>query len=141
MAAAVVLLVITCGNLAALLLGEGVTREAEVRTRLALGATPARIVRQLVAESAILAIAGGLVGVAVAAGLSKALLAFAPTELPHANEIGLSARSLLAVSLLTAGVASLRSASHRPYRWLESATAARGSRAVSRRRSRPASWC
>ena len=135
LAAAIVLLAITCGNLAALLLGDGVSRDAEIRTRLALGASPSRIVRQLLAESAILAIAGGVAGVGVAAVLSKALLALAPTELPHASQIGISGRAL-AVSLLTSGVAALAFGLAPALSLARASRDGTSSRAVSQRRSR-----
>jgi predicted permease len=135
LAAAIALLAITCGNLAALLLGEGVSREAEIRTRLALGASPARIVRQLVAESTILAIAGGLVGVAVAPGLSQALVALAPAELPHADQIGVSAR-VLAVSLVTACAASVAFGLAPALSLARLGRGGAGTRTMSRRRSR-----
>ena len=94
LSAAVALLLITCGNLAALLLGEGLSREGEIRTRLGLGASPARIVRQLVAESTLVALAGGLIGTVVAAAVSKTLISLAPVELPHADQITMNPRVL-----------------------------------------------
>jgi predicted permease len=133
--AAIALLAITCGNLAALLLGEGASREAEIVTRLALGASPARIVRQLVAESTILAMVGGLVGVVVAVGLSKALVALAPVELPHANQIGVSAR-LLAASLLTACAAAVAFGLAPALSLARLGRGGAGTRTMTRRRSR-----
>ena len=106
LAAAVALLVITCGNLAALLVGEGASREGEIRTRLALGARPTLIVRQLVAESALVALAGGLIGAAFAATLTKALVGLAPVDLPHADSITMNPR-VLVMAVLTACVAAL----------------------------------
>jgi putative ABC transport system permease protein len=135
LAAAMALLAITCGNLAALLLGEGVAREPEIRTRLALGASPARIVRQLVAESTMLAMAGGLVGVAVAAGLSKALVALAPGELPHANQIGVSAR-VLVLSVLTACTAAVAFGLAPALSLARLGRGGSATRTISRRRSR-----
>jgi len=133
--AAMTLLAITCGNLAALLLGEGASRETEIRTRLALGASPTRIVRQLGAESAILAVAGGFVGVAVAMGLSKTLVALAPAELPHANQIGVSAR-VLGLSALTACAAAVAFGLAPALSLARLGRGGAGSRTTSRRRSR-----
>jgi putative ABC transport system permease protein len=135
LAAAIALLAITCGNLAALLLGEGVAREAEIRTRLAIGASPARIVRQLVAESTILALAGSLAGVAIAVGLSKALVALAPVELPHANQIGISVR-VLVLSLLTACAAAVAFGLAPALSLARLGRGGASSRTISRRRSR-----
>lgn len=106
LAAAVALLVITCGNLAALLVGEGASREGEIRTRLALGARPTLIVRQLVAESTLVALAGGLLGTVLAATLTKALVGLAPADLPHADSITMNPR-VLVMAVLTACVSAL----------------------------------
>ena len=135
LSAAVALLLITCGNLAALLLGEGTAREGEIRTRLALGAGPARIVRQLVAESALVALAGGVIGTILAAVLSRGLIGLAPVALPHANQIAMNPR-VLAVSLLTACLAALAVGLAPALSLTRRAERAQGgSRSVTRRRS------
>ena len=64
LAGALLLLAITCTNVSALLVGAGVARRREIAIRLSLGASRARIVRQLVTETSVIAIAGGALGLA-----------------------------------------------------------------------------
>ena len=65
-AATLVLLGLACMNVAGLFLVRGSARERELRTRLALGASRGRIGRQLLADSLLIALAGGLLGIALA---------------------------------------------------------------------------
>lgn len=100
--ATVVLLALACLNVAGLFLARGSARHREVGTRLALGASRGRIGRQLLADSILLAFAGGLLGVGMAPVALQALIAFLPRNTAandlHAN---VDARLLLFAFLVS----------------------------------------
>ena len=81
------LLLIATVNVANLLLARAATREREIALRGALGAARARIVRQLVTESVVLAIVAGGLGLAIASWGTRALLALAPEGIPRLSEV------------------------------------------------------
>ncbi len=114
------LLLIACANIANLQLARSRTRQREIAIRAALGASPSRIVRQLLAENIVLGLAGGLVGVLLAYWAVAWIIAYGPAEMPRLDQSRIDASTLAfacAVALLSSflfGLApALRSASTR----------------------------
>ena len=105
-----VLLAIACFNIANLLIARAASRRQEIAIRTSLGAERHSIVRQLLLESMLLALAGGALGIVLARSSLDALVAFAPPALLRGQELTIDARVLLYVaglSVLTGLVAGL----------------------------------
>jgi putative ABC transport system permease protein len=97
-------LLIACANVANLLLSRAAMRQKEIGIRIALGASRWQVIRQLLNESILFGVAGGLLGLLIAYGGVKLLIAFGPTNIPRLKEIGVDGRVLLfalALSILT----------------------------------------
>jgi predicted permease len=96
-------LLIACANVAGILLARAVHRRGEIGVRVALGADRGRLMRQMLTESGVLAVAGAVIGLGLAALGIKGLVAIAPPSAPQLREISLDA----GVLMFTAGVAVL----------------------------------
>jgi putative ABC transport system permease protein len=110
LSAVVVVLLIACLNVTNLLLARGVQRRGEFVTRAALGAGRARLVRQLVTESLLLAAAGGALGMVLAQFGVRTLVALSPAQLPRVDAIRLDGAAFafaLGITTLTGLVVGL----------------------------------
>src|SRR5580692_440738 len=96
-------LLIACVNVANLMLARAATRTREFAIRAALGSGQARLIRQLLTESILLAIVAGALGLLLAAWGTRAALQFLAQGLPRASEVHLDARALLFTLAISLG--------------------------------------
>ncbi len=104
LAAAGCVLLIACANVANLLLAKAAVREREMAIRTAMGAARGRLIIQMMTESVLLALAGGVLGLLLARLSMRVLVALIPTGLPGASQLSIDGRLLaftLGISLLT----------------------------------------
>src|SRR5205085_12356416 len=115
MGAVAFVLLLACANVANLFLVRATSREGEMAVRTALGAGRSRLVRQLVTESVLLSLLGGVAGLLLANWGMKALLQLAPANLPRVSGATIDGAALaitLLVALLTGLLFGLLPAMH-----------------------------
>jgi predicted permease len=116
-------LLIACANVANLLIARGFMRQKEVAVRLSLGASRGRIVKQLLVESLVLSLLGGVLGLALAVVLTRGLLALVPSQgqpllinaLPDLRVLGFTFALTLATGIIFGLLPALRAS--RPDPW------------------------
>ncbi len=104
LAAAGLLLLIVCANVANLLLARGLTRRQELAVRAALGAERARLAKELLVESLVLSSVAGGVAILLSGAATRVLIAIAPSGIPRLDQVATDARVLLFVVLLSAAM-------------------------------------
>ncbi|MCI0657310.1 MAG: ABC transporter permease, partial [Acidobacteria bacterium] len=132
-------LLIGCANVANLLLARAASREREISIRRAIGAGRARLVRQMLTESVLLALCGGIAGIFVAVWGVEILKSIAPSTIPRMDEVGVNGTALLytlALSVATGILFGLAPALQRsrPNLMVSLQESGRGSSGVSRHR-------
>ena len=101
MAAVGLVLLIACANIANLMLTRSTERRQEMETRLALGASGGRLARQLLTESVALAVAGGMVGLAITPWILHGLVDLASKTLPRAVHTSIDGRALALTAVVS----------------------------------------
>ena len=122
--AVILIVLIVSLNIANLLLARAAGRQQEVAVRLSLGASRGRLVRQMLTESMLLSLIGGVAGIATAAGTLRFIVRFVPSNLPRLNEVRIDWVVLsfaLLLSILTGLVFGLAPALHSARATLSSA--------------------
>ena len=100
-------LLIACANVSALLMARGAARRRELAVRMAIGAGRGRLLRQLLTESLVLAIAGGALGILVGMSTLRLLVALAPENLPRLDEVTLDWRVAFVTLAVTVAVGAI----------------------------------
>jgi putative ABC transport system permease protein len=100
-------LVIAAANVASLLLARGLDRRRELAVRTSLGASPARLARQLLAESVVLSVLGGVLGLGLADQGTRLLIRLLPEDLPRSGEVAIDASVLLFALVVSVGTGLL----------------------------------
>src|SRR5262249_26338799 len=115
MAAVVLIVFVVCLNISSLLLARASGRQQEMAVRAAMGASGGRMIRQMLTESLLLALIGGIAGLTAVAIALKAVMQFVPSNLPRMGEVNIDWRVLgfaLLISVATGLLFGLAPAIH-----------------------------
>ncbi len=137
--AVALVLLVACANIANLLLARAAGRRREFAVRSALGGAGWRLARQMLTESAVLAVCGGLLGILLARWGLALLLAAGPADVPRLDEVGMDGRMLAFVAIVTSmtallfGLAPAWHAAHADVAWLRDGSRSGGRSRTARR--------